>query len=567
MNDDPNSLWMRIFTDGSSSKTNPKKSWVFGDEKQESCGLFARIFMDDASSGGLGAIPSCINPRQDYVFWGMHDIPVEAAGRHMLIIGTVGSGKTVSIELFLQSIAHRIRKPAAGNPPERLIILDVKGTFYSFLTAQGIAPEDIHFLDPFDERSISWNLAKDITTDAAAQRLAALLVPSDKKGEGKFFWDASQAIVRAVIISLNTLHRGRWTLRDLLNVLCSEEYIRRLIARVPRAAARADAFLNNEKYFPDFLTTIATGTQALETVAGLWHHSKPGHEFSVADWFSNDPTKHRHGVLLLGHRPKVNDSITPLNNLLLRSIADEMQSMPDVRRPHTWIVLDEFRWMKQVECMAELLGVGRSKGASILLGFQDVSGLRSVYSTDRSEEILGLCENKTFLRQGGPAAAEWASKYFGDREATETDTSVTRGKETSTTESKKVVTRPLFLGSEFTNLKTPDERPGSRIQGIHHIPILGDPVFTDEDAQIIYAMNRKPSKEHLDRYPDHRDRPEEEQILEPWSPAEEVIILGPKPEEPPPTKPCRTRRPGPHPPGRPSSEGPDIGGFFRDSLD
>jgi type IV secretory pathway TraG/TraD family ATPase VirD4 len=567
MSDDPNPSWKRIFLDDSSSKTNPKKSWVFGEEGEDSRGWLSRIFMDTATSGGPGSIPSCIRPREDHVFWGMHDIPVEAAGRHMLIIGTTGSGKTVSIELFLQSIAHRIRKPTPGITPERLIILDVKGTFYSFLTAQGIAPEDIHFLDPFDQRSIPWNLAKDITSDAAAQRLAALLVPSDKKGEGKFFWDASQAIVRAVIISLNTLQRGRWTLRDLLNVLCSEGHIRRLLDRVPRAKARVAIFLDNERYLPDFLTTIATGTQALETVAGLWHHSKASHEFSVADWFSNDPSKQRHGVLLLGHRPKVHDSITPINNLLLRAIADEMQSMPDVRRPHTWIVLDEFRWMKQVECMAELLGVGRSKGASILLGFQDVSGLRSVYSTDRSEEILGLCENKTFLRQGGPAAAEWASKYFGDREATETETSVTRGKETSTTESKKIVTRPLFLGSEFTNLKTPDEHPGSRIQAIHHMPILGDPIFTDEDAQIIYAMNRKPSSEHLNLHPNHLDRPEDDQFLDPWSPSEEEAILGPKPEEPPPTRPCRPRRSGPRPPGKPSSEGPDIGGFFRDSLE
>jgi hypothetical protein len=518
------SIWKKIFLDDDS-----------GPAAASEPSIFEKVFMDPAPKQPVRVSPSSSSkPRPDCFFWGMDDVPIIAASRHLLIIGSPGSGKTLSIELFLQSIAHRFREPAPGAQPERLIILDVKGTFYSFLTAQGIPPEDIQLLDPFDQRSIPWDLCRDITTDAAAQHLAALLVPAEKEGQGKFFWDASQAIVRAVIISLNTLRPKNWTLRDLVNVLSSEELLRQLIARVPRAAARVKSFLNNERYFPDFLTTIATGIQAFETVAGLWQNSpKAGQGFSVTDWFSNNPARKKHGVLLLGHRPKYIDSITPLNALLLRVISDELQSMPDVDQPHTWIVLDEFRWMKQVECMAELLGVGRSKGASILLGLQDISGMRTTYGPDRAEEILGLCENKTFLNIGNPATAEWASQYFAQREATETKVSRTYSKENSTTYSEDIVTRPVYLPGEFLDMAKPINQPGWRFEGIHDIPSIGGAFSTDEEAKAIFAMNRKPSKDHQRAFPNRIDREDRDQNLTPWTAEESLAFLGPTPEPQP----------------------------------
>lgn len=568
-NDSPRGL-MRIFMN---EPPAPKPSWVFS-EAEEGQGTaenwFTRILFNSPPPRRRVPIPSCLTPRNDEVFWGMQDITVEAAARHQLIIGAPGSGKTVSIELYLQSLVHRLRSPVLGQTPEKLILLDVKGTFYSFLTAQGVPEQDIQILDPFDQRCLPWNIARDINSDAGAERLAALLIPAEEKASTSFFWQAARAVVRAVIIALIELLPGRWSLRDLLNSLSTPDHIQRLLSRVPRACAKAEPFLKDTVHFPSVFTTIVTKAFRFETVAALWHQSGSTREFSVADWFSADESRQRHGVLLLGHRPKHLESITPLNGLLLRMISDELQSWPDVTRPHTWIVLDEFRWMKDVDCMAELLGVGRSKGASILLGLQDVSGMRHVYGPDRADEILGMCENKTFLRVGNAATAEWASKYFGDREATEMETSITYGKETSTTESKKVVTRPLFLNAEFTNLEVPQNRPGSRIQGIHHIPSMGNTYSIDEEAQVIYKMNRKPSAEHLEAHPNQINRPAADEILRPWKPAEEESILGPAPVATPPNaKPAKSvpvANNGSHKTTQ-TSPVPNVGEFFRRSLD
>ena len=43
------------------------------------------------------------------VYWAMRNLPVSEAPKHFLVCGATGSGKTIAIQLFLQSIAPRFR--------------------------------------------------------------------------------------------------------------------------------------------------------------------------------------------------------------------------------------------------------------------------------------------------------------------------------------------------------------------------------------------------------------------------------------------------------------------------
>lgn len=531
-------IWRKIFMDDG----NPKPSSTAGSSFLE------KVFMNPPPRSPIKERPCSTNPRPDSFFWAMHDVPIPAATRHLLAIGSPGSGKSVSIDLFLQSIAHRFSPATMAGTPERLVLLDVKGTYYSFLTSIGIPPDDIVIADPFDERCTRWNIAEDIASNAAAERLAALIIPSEEKASTSYFWQSARLVVANVIMALNTIKPGTWTLRDLIHSLATPDTIRRVVSREPSALDEVSVFLADTDHFPAVHTTIKSRLTRLKTVAALWDRIPPERSFSVQRWLTG------HGVLLLGHRPKYLESINPINALLLRMIADEIQSWPDVRAPHTWIVLDEFRWMKEVESMAELLGLGRSKGASILLGIQDISGMRVAFGQDRTEEILGLCENKTFLNIGNPETAEWASKYFAQREATETKTSHTYGKEDSVTHSKDVVSRAVYMPGEFLDLAKPEAIPGSRFEGIHDVPVVGGAFSTDEDAMTVIAMVRRPSPEHIRAFPNQRNRPPKDENLTPWNPEERRAVLGDDPAPPPP--PPGDAPPG-DPPPKPSPPKPD----------
>jgi hypothetical protein len=296
--------------------------------------------------------------------------------------------------------------------------------------------------------------------------------------------------------------------------------------------------------------------QRFRTVAALWHATKvpPEEQFSITDWLNGD------GVMLLGHPPKYLESINPINAMILRLVCDELQSRADVSAPHTWIVLDEFRWMKEVECMAELLGLGRSKGASILLGIQDFSGMKDAFGADRADEILGLCENKTFLKVGNATTAEWASKYFADRERTETKWSYSTSSDgtSSTTRSPDIVTRPVYLPGEFLDMVKPENIPGFRFEGIHDVPIAGGAFSTDEHAPDVFALNPRPTDEHLKLYKNHDDQDIEAQVLLDWTPEEENEILAPALKEKKPKNPRTKPKTPPTGPKNPTQKEVDI---------
>lgn len=61
---------------------------------------------------------------------------------------------------------------------------------------------------------------------------------------------------------------------------------------------------------------------------------------------------------------------------------------------------------------------GRSKGACTVLAFQDIPGLAHNYGADRllSQELVGACENKGFLRITDEPTQDFASKQFGEHE-------------------------------------------------------------------------------------------------------------------------------------------------------
>lgn len=461
--------------------------------------------------------PCCLNPDADHVFWGMQNVPVKAAVTHFFVVGAPSSGKTVSIELFLQSIAPRFMVPPHGQEPERLVIFDPKRDIISFLAALGLSGDIVSILNPFDDRSRPWAISEDITSPASAAHLASILIPEEKESKAPFFWQSARDLVRAVTLGLNAHRPKKWTFRDLLNALYTKERIQAAASKTEESKLIAQRYLADEMHFPTILSTIASKLGKFEVIAALWHHAADSPKFTIQNWIAG------HGVLVLGNHPNFRESIAPINSLLLRVISDHLLSGPEVRAPRTWIILDEFRWMEQVDCVRELLNQGRSKGVSVLLGIQDIEGLKVVYGEHAANEILSQCANKTFLRLGSHPTAEWAEKHFAHKEEIEVEKSVSRGRDVTYTESYKVQTRPLFLQGEFLNLPLPEDSPNTTFEGIHDIPPCGGAIVTREDAPTVFAMVRR----SCPQVQNEKKRPDEHQHFSVWTPKEEEDFLPP----------------------------------------
>lgn len=462
------------------------------------------------------------------MFWAMRNLPVTEAVKHFLACGTTGSGKSVTIRLFLQSIAQRFRTDSDQyhfESPQQLVVFDAKCELVPLLAEMGLNVKDpeqnIWLLNPFDKRGAVWDLAEACQTPGLARALATLLVPLDKKEKTPFFTDSARELVCAVVIALNDLNKERgikWNFRDLLCALDSPNNVRAVTSNYPPAARMAARFLDDIQHSTSILSTMASKLSRFEQVAALWHGSESGQSFSVTEFLKKP------GVLILGNDPVLRDSIWPINALVLKTLTDHILRGSETRQPRHWFILDEFRAMEEVPCIHDLLNRGRSKGAAVLLGLQSVEGLIQVYKPEGTNDILSLCSHKTFLRAGGPQTAEWAEQHFGKVRQYEQSYSRSIGKEGhSRSVSTALHERPLFLASYFLDLPFPGN--GNPYVAVCDVPSERETLIVRRDFDTVISWLQHPPQPNL-----KESKPEESKADDP-TPKEPTPILAVEPQD------------------------------------
>lgn len=433
-------------------------------------------------------VSSATRFNRDCVYWAMRDLPATEATNHFLVCGTTGSGKTKTIQLFLQSIARRFY--ADQTTPEQLVIFDAKGDALQLLADSGLHSdgENVYILNPFDARSAVWNVAEAVQTPGMPLALATLLIPEDTKSTARYFTDAAREIVVAVILALNKIKKSDWTLRDLLCSLDSLAHIKAITRRLDGAERKVARYLGDKDHIHGVLSSMASQLGKFETVAALWATNISGKPFSISKFLEKP------GVLVLGNDPVLRESFWPFNAILLKSLVNEILRGPEERAPRYWFVLDEFRAMERVDCIRELLNRGRSKGASVLLGIQSIEGLFDVYGHAGTDDLLGLCTSKTFLRSGGPATAEWVERYFNKVRRTEAVVTESSGGSggSSTSVQYPNQDRPLFLASYFLDLPLP--RKGKMFAAVCDIPCLNETVIVQRPFDDVLKLCRDSDK-------------------------------------------------------------------------
>lgn len=456
--------------------------------------------------------------REDKVFWAMRDMPIEEAVKNFLVCGMVGSGKTIAIRLFLQSIARRFMPDR--KQPEQLIIFDAKSEILPILAGMGLTNDNPNFyiLNPFDERSMIWNLGEAVQEPALARGFATLLAPEEAKSSAPFFASAARDLVNAVILGLNHTAGTNWTLRDLLCALDSKTIIKKVTSRHPRAKQMVQQLIGDRSHFHGVLSTLSTKLVPFHQTAALWHTSNSAKSFSIKDFLSKP------GVLVLGNDTVLRDSLWPINAAMIRALTAEILRGPNYSTPRHWFILDEFRAMEKVDAMHDLLNRGRSKGASVVLGIQSTEGLMQVYQENGTHDILSQCTSKSFLRAGGPKTAQYASDVFGSIRWYESSVTQNFGKENSHSVQTSIADRPLLLPSYFLNIPFPG--PAKPYTVVSDVPSDNTTYITKRpfDTVISWVKPAADTKQH----PTLIARTSvSDQTLEPWSAEEMHLYCGP----------------------------------------
>ena len=445
--------------------------------------------------------------------WGRVCLPTRAACGHFAFIGTTGSGKTILQRLLLQSVL-----PVIGTGQGcRALVYDAKQD--SLPLIGGMSPgSPVRILHPSDRRASAWDMAVDITGPNAALQVATMLIPRSKNDTNPFFANAARHLLFGVLLGLIRFAPGRWTFRQLL-----------LIARDParlESALRLDEstrhlllYFNHEGTFQNIVSTILTCTAPYETVAAAW--DRASHRLSLRGWLEEE------SVLVLGNDEANRAAVDTLNRMVFQRLAELILAGPETqpeKGSRTWLFLDEVREMGRLEGLSRLLTKGRSKGAAVVLGLQDVAGLRDVYGREVAEEILGQCNAKVILRLNSPDTADWASRLFGHCEILESATTESRsrsfrfpgwdtGGNHGRSVSSSIARREAVLDSEFLDL--PETTRANGLTGLFLSPSTGgfrDTIPGDWIARRLQSPDRA--------IPESIPRPESDQYLRPWSGAD-----------------------------------------------
>jgi type IV secretory pathway TraG/TraD family ATPase VirD4 len=485
-------------------------------------GALAKLFTDPDRAGKELIVkpdpPSAITFNPKYFFWNMRNLAISEATKHMAIFGTTGAGKSIAFALFLQSIAPRLTMD--GPDACRVIYFDAKCDAVPRFDSFGLGPENerVWIMNPFDKRGSICSLADAAREPAYIRYMGKQMIPEEKNSNAPFWHLAAQQLGQAGAIALNKIKDG-WSLRDYLCSLSSRESILGVAARDSRAKETAKQILDDERHSAGVIATLWTKLARFEETAALWEKAIGKKTFSVKEFLQGP------GVLILGNDPVLNESIQPINRLILKMVTDELLRGPETDRVHTFFVFDECPALGKTDFLPRLLSEGRSKGVSVLIGTQAIERLTDIYGDAQTETILGQCGHKMFLRAGSAKSAEWAEKHFGKIRQMETSYSETfSGGNVSRSFQYNLKERSLFLSSVFLDLPFPT---CGTYHSINDVPSLGSTFVTRRPfAEILSWLKPLGNAPAIVRRTDPG-----EQFLAPWDDEEKKRFFGRASEE------------------------------------
>jgi type IV secretory pathway TraG/TraD family ATPase VirD4 len=366
-------------------------------------------------------------------------VPAGDESKHFKLIGTTGTGKSTAIRELLSCAILR---------QDRAVVADPDGAYAAqFLNRYR---GDV-LLNPFDARSVSWDLFAELHDDFDAEQLASSLIPlSDDPATREW-----RAYARTLLAALLRRSRegSRRHVAELWRLIttASAEELRPLLAGSP-----AQPFLDpeNARMFTSIRSVAVSSLAALDFVRR--HRGSP---FSVRSWVRDNSRR----LLFIPYSANQIAALRSMVSAWLRLAIFEAMSGAEGRDQRLWIVIDELDALGAIDGLKDALVRLRKYGGRCVLGFQSLSQVSSTYGHD-AQTIVENCGNTLILRcssseNGG--TAQFASRLIGEREVTRVQ--VSRGSDRdslfsgksarrSRNVSQQVVTEPGVMAAEIEQL-------------------------------------------------------------------------------------------------------------------
>ncbi|MGH8465372.1 MAG: type IV secretion system DNA-binding domain-containing protein [Pseudomonas sp.] len=357
--------------------------------------------------------------------------------KHAIIVGSVGAGKTQILWQYLKQLV------AMGPRGRKCLIYDVKGDYIAAL------PEAI-LVSPWDRRSYVWDISRDLNTAQAASAFASSMIPSK---EGDFWSNASQQILYGIVLQLihDKQHQGKaWGWDEFAGKLVMDPYeLKDLLQQHYPAGARLMEDPSSTTAL-NILQTVVAHTPIIQQLADAWRGERR-RKISFRKWAQDDWAGRRQ--IILGAGPDVDMTsryVAAIINTLVPNIISP--SFPDDEEGRTLVfVLDEFTSLGKLN-IGPLIDKGRSKGCTVILGFQAIDQVKEIYGQNFANGLMSMVSTHIICQSSLGETQNMLANLFGRRRVAMTTHSRAPGAmgvSVSQHEEQRQVVAPSVIGHEL----------------------------------------------------------------------------------------------------------------------
>ncbi len=320
--------------------------------------------------------------RQRGIRLGSSIIPEAREAEHFLVTGSPGAGKSTLMRHMLTQIADR---------GQSAILID---------EARG----DV-VLNPLDARCPFWSpwlefREASFTMDAEAMA-ASLIRGQARTPTEEFFRESSRTLIEAIFQVVQ--ERGNST--GITNFLA-----------LPRAEIQK-GLIGTRAYPLIDPGAHEQGSGILATVANAvkcFYHL-PQETGANSRWSAREWAQTCRGWVFLSSTEDARAAIQTLQGVWLDSLVRWLMSA-EIGSDQVWIMADELPALGYQPQIENLVTRGRKRGLAVVMGFQNVSQLRSIYGRDGAVTLTSSPTTKVILRCDEAETARWASDLIGSHE-------------------------------------------------------------------------------------------------------------------------------------------------------
>jgi hypothetical protein len=368
------------------------------------------------------------------------EVPAQDETKHFKLIGTTGTGKSTAIREIMTSALSR---------GDRAVIADPDGGYLQrfYRPDRG----DV-VLNPFDPRSVKWDLFSEIKSDYDVEQLARSLIP-DHEGQDRSWRGYARTFFTAVTRQAHQV--GTKDVDELYRLLLVADTgeLRELVRGTP-----AQPFLDqdNSRMFDSIRSVTSSAVGALQYVG-----RQTAQGFSVREWVREKTP----GVLFIPYKAGQIAALRSTISAWMRLAIFEAMDRDEPRdvdsrdsNSRLWFVIDELDALGQIDGLKDALARLRKFGGRCVLGFQSIAQVSNTYGQGEAHTIVENCGNTLILRcsaSEGGGTARFASQLIGDREVRHATVSRSRRLTElfgSVTHSEHLSVEPAVLPSQVEQL-------------------------------------------------------------------------------------------------------------------